>query len=56
MRMHLVVPKFGQCQVEEEGDGQEEEADEAADGVGRPKLLVKGVQVSQSGAAAARRR
>ena len=52
----LVIPELGDGQVEEDRDGDEDEADNAADGVEHLQLLVKGVQVCQGGTAAARKR
>ena len=54
--MALVIPEFGDGQVEEDRYGDEDEADNAADGVEHLQLLVKGVQVCQGGTAAARKR
>ena len=49
---HLKIPETGQREVEEERDGQEEEAEEAADGVRQAEGLVEVPEIGRGAAAA----
>ena len=51
-----MIPELGDGQVEEERDGDEDEADDATDRVESLELLVEGMQVCQGGTAASRKR
>jgi len=48
LNVHLKVPETWQSEIEEEGDGQEEEADDAADGVGQAQRFVEVPQIGCS--------
>ena len=53
VRLHyLQISQARQGQVQEEGDRQEEEAEDAANGVGQPEGLVEAPEVSCGAATA----
>ena len=54
-RPHLEVPETWQREVEEERDGQEDEAEDAADGVSQAEGLVEVPEVGSGAAAAVER-